>query len=146
MVRNSIYVTEPIPAFEELRMNGTRGMTSTFALAIGAFLVVEGIWGLFSPVVFGVLTTNILHGVIHIVLGVVAIWTGMKGGSRGFLMFLGVLLLAVGILRFVPVVGDLIVSILNVNHAVAYLNIVVGLVALLVARSSDRPTLADSGT
>ena len=109
-------------------------------MIIGAFLLVEGIWGLFSPVVFGVLTTNIVHASIHIVLGAVGLWTGLKGGSRGFCMFLGVLLIAVGILRFIPVVGDLLVSILNVNPAVAYFNIAVGIISVLVARmSSHRP-------
>ena len=120
-------------------MNETRSTASRFALVIGVFLVVEGIWGMFSPVVFGVLTTNMLHAAIHIVLGLVGIWTGMKGGASPFLMYLGVLLVAVGILRFVPVAGDLLVSLLNVNVAVACFNIVVGAVSLIIARSGTRP-------
>ena len=119
-------------------MNGAEGISSRYAPIIGAFLLVEGIWGLFSPVVFGVLTTNVLHAVIHIALGIVGIWTGLKGGARGFCLFLGALLLAVGILRFVPGVGDLIVAMLNVNPAVAYVNIAIGIVTLLVAFASDR--------
>lgn len=120
-------------------MNREGGISSTFATLVGAFLLVEGIWGMFSPVVFGVLTTNVLHASIHIVLGLIGIWTGMKGGSRGFLTFLGVLLLAVGVLRFVPVAGELLASLLNVNTAVALFNIVVGIVSLVVARTSSRP-------
>jgi len=117
-------------------------MSSMFAVVVGAFLLIEGIWGLFSPIVFGVLTTNKLHAIIHIGLGATGIWTGMKGGSRPFCIFLGALLLAVGVLRFIPGVGELIVSILNVNHAVAYLNIAVGIVALLVGFGSGRPRAA----
>ena len=49
------------------------------------------------------------------------------------------LLVAVGILRFVPVAGDLLVSLLNVNVAVACFNIVVGAVSLIIARSGTRP-------
>ena len=120
-------------------MNETGSTASRFAIVIGVFLLVEGIWGMFSPVVFGVLTTNMLHAAIHIVLGLVGIWTGTKGGASPFLMFLGVLLVSVGILRFVPVAGDLLVSILNVNIAVACFNIVVGAVSLLMARSGPRP-------
>jgi len=120
-------------------MNREGGISSTFATLVGAFLLVEGIWGMFSPVVFGVLTTNVLHASIHIVLGLIGIWTGMKGGSRGFLTFLGVLLLAVGVLRFVPVAGELLASLLNVNTSVALFNIVVGIVSLVVARTSSRP-------
>lgn len=120
-------------------MNRTGEISSPYAMVVGAFLLIEGIWGLFSPVVFGVFTTNIVHAVIHILLGATGIWTGMKGGSRGFCMFLGVLLFAVGVLRFVPGISDLIVSILNVNPAVAYVNIVVGILSLLVAFASGRP-------
>ncbi|CAN5755553.1 hypothetical protein BH11GEM1_BH11GEM1_04750 [soil metagenome] len=119
-------------------MDETRSTASRFAIAIGVFLLVEGIWGMFSPVVFGVLTTNMLHAAIHIVLGLVGIWTGTKGGASRFLMFLGVLLVAVGVLRFVPVAGDLLVSLLNVNVAVAWFNIVVGAVSLIMARSGTR--------
>ena len=44
-------------------MNPARGMIGTYAIIIGLFLLVEGIWGLFSPVVFGVLTTNMTHAI-----------------------------------------------------------------------------------
>lgn len=115
-----------------------RTISGLFAIIIGVFLLIEGIWGEFSDVVFGVLATNRIHATIHILLGIVGIYTGLKGGSRGFLIFLGVLLAAVGILRFVPVVGDLIVSILNVNPAVAYFNIIVGIVSLIIAFTSNR--------
>ncbi len=113
-------------------MNRTTGPSRTFALVVGAFLLIEGIWGFFSPVVFGVLTTNPLHAAIHVLLGIAGIWTGLKGGSRGFCLFLGALLLAVGIFWFLPVLGDLVRSLLNVNLAVTYLNIALGVVSLIV--------------
>ncbi|MBA3385267.1 MAG: DUF4383 domain-containing protein [Chthoniobacterales bacterium] len=115
-------------------MDETRkSASSLFAIIIGLFLMVEGLWGLTSDVVFGGLTTNRTHAIIHIVLGVIGILAGWKNRARGFCIFLGILLLAVGVLRFVPGVSDLIVQLLNVNNAVAWLNIVVGAVALLVA-------------
>ncbi len=55
------------------------------------------------------------------------------GRARGFCIFLGILLLAVGALRFVPGASELIVQILNVNIAVAWVNIVVGAFALIVS-------------
>ena len=88
---------------------------------------------LFSPVVFGVLTTSLGHALIHILLGVAGIWTGLKGGARGFCIALGILLLTAGILRFIPGVGAFMASTLNTNLAVAYMNIVIGVVSLLVA-------------
>ena len=117
-------------------MHQNDGISSRFATIIGAFLLIEGVWGLFSPVVFGVLTTNMLHASIHIVLGIIGIYTGMKGGARGFSLYLGILLVAVGVMRFLPVLGDITVSLLNVNQAVAIFNIVVGLIAIGVARAS----------
>lgn len=92
-------------------------------------MLIEGIFGLTSSIVFGVLTTHVTHAIIHIVLGLIGIATGWRRQARGFCIFLGILLLAVGLLRFVPGASDLIVSLLNVNIAVAWLNIVVGAVA-----------------
>jgi hypothetical protein len=42
-----------------------QNMTSGFAIPVEVLLVVDGIWELFSPVVFRVLTSNKLHGAIH---------------------------------------------------------------------------------
>jgi len=126
-------------------MNRANGACGLFAILVGTFLLIEGVWGLSSPVVFGVLTTNTLHAVIHIALGVIGIWVGLKGGARKYCLFLGVLLLAVGALWFVPVTGSIITSLLNVNAAVTYLNLVVGAVALLLAFTS-RPEQPRSGT
>lgn len=122
-----------------------RSISSRYAMIVGAFLLIEGVWGLFSPVVFGVLTTNLTHAVIHIVLGIVGIWAGLKGRARGFLLFLGVLLLAVGILWFVPGIRELIVSILNVNQAVAMVNIAVGILSLVIALADRGSRMADRG-
>jgi uncharacterized membrane protein len=120
-----------------------RTISGIFAVLIGVFLLIEGIWGEFSDVVFGVLTTNRIHATIHILLGIIGIYTGLKGGSRGFLTFLGILLAAVGVLRFVPGINDLIVSILNVNQAVAYFNIAAGIVSLIIAFLSGRSRTAE---
>jgi len=119
-------------------MNRENGACGLFAILVGVFLLIEGVWGLFSPVVFGVFTTNTLHAVIHIALGVIGVWVGLKGGARKYCLFLGVLLVAVGALWFIPVVGSIITSLLNVNAAVAYLNLVVGAVALVLALAARR--------
>ena len=107
-----------------------------FATVLGAFLLIEGIWGMFSPVVFGVLTTNVVHATIHIALGIAGIWMGRSEMARGYLLSVGILLLVVGVLRFVPAMSGIVVSILNVNMAVAWLNIIVGAIALGIAMAS----------
>lgn len=116
----------------------SRSLTGKFAIFIGIFLLIEGIWGLFSNVVFGVLTTNTTHAAIHIVLGIVGIYSGYKNRARGFCLFLGILLLIVGILRFIPGADTIVVNLLNVNNPVAYLNIIVGIVALAITASGKR--------
>ena len=131
------------------RTSNRSAASSLFAIIIGAFLLIEGIWGLFSPVVFGVLTTNATHAIIHILLGAAGIGAGLAKKARGFCIFLGALLLAVGLLRFVPGAGDLIVEILNVNAAVAFLNIVMGAVSLaigLLAGRAHSPATHGHGT
>ena len=106
------------------------GLPSAFAFVVGVFLVIEGLWGLFSPVVFGALTTSILHSVMHFVLGLAGIATGMQSRPSGFLIFLGVLLLTVGVMRFMPDTSAFVVRTLAVNQPVAMVHIVVGGVAL----------------
>jgi hypothetical protein len=107
--------------------------TNRFAIVIGLLLLVEGVWGFFSPVVFGFLTTNHLHATIHVLLGVAGIWTGTRRRARGFLLFLGVLLLAVGGLWFIAPVGELFFRWLSVNRTVAWVNIGVGALSLIMA-------------
>ena len=113
-------------------MNGNR-LCNVFAILVGCFLIVEGIWGMFSPIVFSVLSTNKTHAGIHIILGVVGLYFASQGGARQYCTFLGILLLAVGILHFIPGPDELITKLLNVNNAVAYLNITVGALALILS-------------
>ncbi|MEP6603456.1 MAG: DUF4383 domain-containing protein [Spartobacteria bacterium] len=118
-------------------MNRT-SFVSRYAMIIGALLLIEGVWELFSPVVFGILTSNTLHGVIHIVLGIAGLWSGWRGCGRGFAIFLGLLLIVVGICWFVPAGNELVVRFFNLNQAVAVVNLIVGAVSLLVALTSRR--------
>ena len=81
-----------------------------------------------------------LHAVIHILLGIISLWLGFHGRARGFCKFLGILLLAVGVLRFVPGTREIIIILLNVNPAVAYVNIVVGVLAFFVVSGEGHET------
>jgi hypothetical protein len=113
-------------------------LSRRFATLLGLFLVVEGIWELFSPVVFGVFSSNTLHGVIHIALGVIGLWVARKGTERSWLIGVGGLLIVVGCCYFIPGTSRLVVSLLNVNTAVAIFNVIVGVVCLGVALISER--------
>ncbi|CAN5547951.1 hypothetical protein BH10BAC5_BH10BAC5_08990 [soil metagenome] len=105
-------------------------------MIVSVFLFLEGIWGLFSPVVFGIFSTNVLHAVIHLALGAVGIFLSARAKSREFAVFLGALLLLVGIFYYLPDLGDLVVRLLNVNSSVAVFNIIVGIVLLSISLPS----------
>jgi hypothetical protein len=115
-----------------------------FARILGIFLLIEGIWGLFSPVVFGVLSTNRFHAVIHIILGILGIMLARRPGARTYLLTVGGLLAVVGILFFLPGISGVVVSLLNVNFAVACFNLVVGLLCIAVALSGRRDPITAS--
>lgn len=111
-----------------------------FILLLGAFLLVEGIWGLQSTLVFNVLTTNTNHAIIHCALGLVSLGVGITKKAFGFTVFVGLLLATVSILYFVPATSGIVVSLFNVNDYVAYLNIIIGSLGLIVA-FSDKKTM-----
>lgn len=114
-------------------MKRSSSLNNGFSIIIGAFLILEGLWGLTDDVVFGILSTNQLHATIHLVLGVIAMTLGFRQNARNFTLFLGLLLLVVGTLRFVPGADSVLISFLNVNENVAFLNIFIGAAALAVA-------------
>lgn len=113
-----------------------KSLADLFAIGIGLFLFIQGIWEIFSPVVFGVLTGNALHAFIHLFLGLIGVLLGWAARARGFCIFLGVLLLVVGGLWYVSGPKEIIVGLLNVNQAVALLNLAIGAVALVLGLST----------
>lgn len=104
-----------------------------YCIIIGALLLIQGISNLLDPPFLGVFTSNPLHAIIHFLLGVSGIWTGLRGGAYAYAIFLGVLLLTVGVLFFVPSLKGVVVNLFNVNAPVALLNLIIGVISLLVA-------------
>lgn len=105
-----------------------------FTMVVSTFLLLSGVWGLFSPVVWGVFTTNLLHAVIEIVLGLAGLYLGRTAGARTWAMAVSILLLVVGVCWFIPglvILPDL----LNVNLALAVVNIAIGITGLAAART-----------
>ncbi len=112
-----------------------------FVIILGLFFVIEGFWGFFSPVVFGIFSTNVLHAFIHLLLGFTGLYTGLRNHARKFSLFAGILLLVVGIFYFVPGADDLVIRLLNVNRAVAMLNIIIGVMGILFALLTPKRSL-----
>jgi hypothetical protein len=111
--------------------------SNRFTTAISTWLLVEGVWGLFSPEVFGVLSTNRLHAVIHLALAFWGLKSAFVGGAKTFLWLVGVLLVVLGMIYFIPG-GQSVTDLLAVNEAVAVLNLVLGGASLYCAARCDR--------
>jgi len=89
--------------FRTHTLTNQRKICDRFALVLAAFLVIEGVWELFSPIGFCLLTLNTLHGVVHILLDVVGLW--LDRTDRGYCI-LAFCPLVVGVLRFFPLVAS----------------------------------------
>ena len=112
----------------EAKRSYRTGMVSLLAM----FFLTEGIWGMFSNVVFGILSTNRFHAGIHILLAIWGLYCSLHSSTKLYSLLVGGLLMVVGILRFLPPTGDLVFELLSVNAPVAYLNILIGFVYLLL--------------
>ena len=115
-------------------MNRSQGAAAPFAMFAGTFYLIDGIWGFFSPITFGVLSTNTLHTIIHVLMGVTGIYAARATSARLWSLVVGLIVLPVGVLYFVPPISGLLVQLFNLNQAVSILNIVAGIIALSVSR------------
>ena len=116
-------------------MASPRRAGTVATLFVGLFLLIEGAWGLVHPPAYGFLPTNPLRAGIHLVLGILGLLILRTGQVRGYLKLVGTLILLVGAGWFVPVIGDIIRSLLAVDKNGALLDIAVGLIALLSSRA-----------
>jgi len=108
-------------------------LSLALTLIISAFLLAEGVWGFYSPVVFGVLTTNRAHAIIHIILGLGGFIARWRGFAKGYFGFLGSLLVVIAVVWMIPATREVPRDLLNINGAVAAVNFLVGLISLVVA-------------
>lgn len=120
--------------------------TNLFSIIIGIFFIIQGAWGLIDPPPFEVFTTNATHAVIHIVLGIIGVWTGAKKGAYIFCIFLSLVFSVLGLLYFIEYTGDILVTLFNMNFAVAVLNLVIALLALMFALADGRRPKPDKRT
>jgi hypothetical protein len=112
--------------------------TTGFLVFVGALLIVEGVWGMFSDQVFFVLSINRARAAIHLLLGIGAIVAARRQHPLGYLTTLGGILLAVAILWSIPVSQDLVSRVLAVNQAGAIFDAVLGVACFLMGSASGR--------
>lgn len=112
--------------------------TSGFLLFVGALLIIEGLWGMFSDHVFGLVTINYTRAAIHLALGIGAIVAARRRRPLGYLTSLGAILLGVAVLWSIPVTQDLVTRFLAVNQVGAIVDAVLGIGCFIMGSASGR--------
>jgi hypothetical protein len=123
----------------------------TFAGIIGGVFLAVGLLGLIlnptGGLLLGTFAVDLLHNIIHLVVGVAGIGAWYLGfvESRIFNKVLGVVYLVLGVLGFIPPLFDdgQFLGILHLNNADNILHLVVGAIAAYFGFSSAyRPSAA----
>src|SRR3954449_283030 len=130
-----------------------RSPAQVYAVVFGAVLTVAGIIGFFysahfgSPGktddVFGILTVNGWHNIVHIATGVAGLLAFRAGyaASRSYAIVLGVVYILVAIWGFIIGSGDAILSIVPVNTADNFLHLLIGIAG--IAAFAATPAVGD---
>lgn len=105
----------------------------TYAMAIGAVLVLVGLIGFINAPILGIFGVNAPQNVLHLAGGAAMIWFGFKGSGRTSNMVLGIIAAVVAVLGFVPGAKDLLASIFAINTAITVLHAGIAVVSLGVA-------------
>src|SRR5919204_4516742 len=119
-------------------MNG-RTPAQLYALLVGGTLVIAGIIGFFYSSdfkgpgkvkdVFGILSVNGWHNVVHIVTGALGL-LALGYAARAYAGLLGLVYIAVAIWGFIIGSGDSILSIVPVNTEDNVLHLLIGIAGL----------------
>lgn len=110
-----------------------------FTFGLATFLTVSGIWGFFSPLVLGFLTSNTRRALIETALGLIGLRLALSRVTYEYLMLAGALLLLLGVARYLPGIRDFVISLLNLNTGGAVLYIIAGGIAVLFASTGKPP-------
>ncbi len=105
-------------------------LTLFYTTIISILMLAAGCWGLFSTVVFAVLTTSIYQSVAFIVLSVAGIICSLQGQVRHFNIYAGIILCIAGLSWFTKS-GEMLVRIFNMNAMLAYLDITLGIIFII---------------
>jgi len=119
-----------------------RSPAQVYALLFGAVLTISGIIGFFynsdftsnkaiHDDVFGILSVNGWHNVVHIATGVLGLAAASAYASaRGYAIGLGIVYIAVAVWGFIIGSGDSILSIIPVNTPDNVLHLLIGVAGI----------------
>jgi hypothetical protein len=124
-----------------------------YATVVGAVLVIAGIIGFFysasfgSPGevddVFGILSVNAWHNIVHILTGALGLLLAGYA-AREYALGLGLVYLVVAVWGFVIGSGDSILGFIPVNTEDNFLHLVLGLLGIAAGLATPRATRAET--
>ena len=106
-----------------------------FALVIGIVFLLVGILGLIlNPThgaLLGLFDVDVVHNLVHLVVGILGVAAAFTGWSRYYNQGLGIVYLLVGILGFIPGLnpGGALLGLMHINIEDNFLHLIVGGVA-----------------
>ena len=124
-------------------MNGTWTANRILALVLGIVFTLVGILGFFAtssmqPASLFGFGVDVIHNIIHLVIGLAGLATAFTGWSRRYNQVFGIIYLVLGIAGLVPplhfgMMGDMrLLGLTYVNGADNVLHLVVGIVQIAV--------------
>ena len=105
----------------------------TYAMVIGAVLVLVGLIGFVNAPIFGIFGVNAAQNVLHLVGGALMLWFGYQGSGKTANMWLGIISAVVAVLGLVPGAKELLATIFAINMAITWLHAAIAIVSLGVA-------------
>ena len=112
----------------------------TYAMIIGAVLILVGLIGFFNNPIFGLFGVNPAQNVLHLVGGALGVWLGMRtvNAAKAYNMWLGIVAAVVAVVGFIPAGLDLLNNILNINLEITVLHAAIAVVSLGVVYGVKR--------
>ena len=107
----------------------------TWSTLLGIFLLAIGIIGLLAGEVWGIIGANVWHNLLHVVSGVVLLWTGLSVNTPSHQVntAFGVIYGLLGIIGFLRVL-NIFFATTTTDHV---LNLAVGVLSLAVGTLAD---------
>jgi hypothetical protein len=120
-------------------------MARTISYAIGAALLVLGVWGFIEAPVLGLFATNTAHSLVYIIVGAVLLYFGYAWGGMSMMVLkvIGILLVLLAAAGFV-MGGDTVFGLLANSLNDQVLHLVAGVVLIWAGFMSGKRMEAPS--
>jgi uncharacterized membrane protein len=103
-------------------------MAKKAAMVFGVIFVLIGVLGFLSSPILGLFAVNMLHNIVHVVLGIILIVAAKGEGAGTALKVISIIYLVVALLGFFMATDGMLFGILEVNTADNWLHLVLAIV------------------